>query len=524
VEKSGTNLGKAIANMRQQAEAEVDGAESETDKLREQINQERKIEEGSDKDLEKRFKEIENMGKAQAEAFSAGMNKAKLLLGSMAGKDHHEMRHLVDDLDELNEKAKDTHDKQIVHDQNDLDTVILQAKQAAQGMKSESEATSTKTKNYAEQMGLADEQAEKLVDEAQRRADIYEKKFGEKARLMSKNLDEGEIARKQDESSMIYKADHSGKQLSHTIDKVGQMTTKVTAGVQYKLGSLNLEGKKIDRQLAHVLEVSELTDEGAIQKAVIEAMTAATREDKLADWQYESNRDATRFRTKIQNQFASVGHELDLTALEEAEQKAMEEWAIQTQMAQLRDHLGDEMKGMSTASQMRLAQLAQRSGAEMAGLMANKSLTDEERAKKLAEIKMRAKLDAQTILEQDGELQLEQKTAARHMKVVTHNMEAGEEKLAGLEGAALPEPGVNAVVGRVQYLINEANNRIAAENTEHYGVPDADNEAPAELESAGESSPAALFEAAALQSEKSIEEDEALQKSLHTLRRRIETQ
>ena len=43
-------------------------------------------------------------------------------------------------------------------------------------------------------------------------------------------------------------------------------------------------------------------------------------------------------------------------------------------------------------------------------------------------------------------------------------MMASEDKLADLDQAGLPEPGVNGVVGRVQKIISDANQHMAAEN------------------------------------------------------------
>jgi len=558
VEATGTRLEQTISRMRATASSEIQGAESKTDKLRAQITQESRSEAQQDKAMKKRFDEIENQGEKQNEEFQKGMDNAKILLSTMAGKDHAQMNDLMEKLDDLAISSQDKVRILNAADAQHLNGVVIHAKGAAGEVGKKVAETQKKVEDFTTKLADADEKSQGDVDTAVKNAGLFEDKFAEQTRLLTKRLNEEEIGRKASADTLMMKAQTTGKRLTNIMGSVDNMERKVTAGVQYQLGSLDLEEKKVDRQLREAVKINQYTDAGALRRVVKDAEEAEAREERLLDWKHAASRQQDHFRKKVQQEFGKLGHELDLTSLEEAEQKAMEEWAVQQQMGHLKEVLGAEMQDLSGASKARLAALAQRSGAEIAALMANKDLTDEERAKKLAEIKERARLAAQKILEDNGQLALDQKTAARRLKLATKEVEDSGDQIASLDGASNPRPGVDGVVDRVQDLIRQADFHIASTDPNHEAeeveittdpivkpistTPVEDAAAANDIEpeiqvslpepainvsedaaAANDIEPASLFEAAALQSEQAIEEDENWSKSLRSLESKVDT-
>merc|ERR1719213_358534 len=133
-------------------------------------------------------------------------------------------------------------------------------------------------------------------------------------------------------------------------------------------------------------------------------------------------------------EFRRLGTELDLSSLEEAEARALQQWAVREQTAQLAALLGDEFHDLDAAAKKRLAALAARSGKEIAKLMKNGDPAAAARA--LEKIQDAAKREAQKILM--------------------------DQKKMELEAAPAPPAGLETVVERVKRLIMEVEKHVDA--------------------------------------------------------------
>ena len=98
---------------------------------------------------------------------------------------------------------------------------------------------------------------------------------------------------------------------------------------------------------------------------------------------------------------------LDLSQLDEVEAHAKAEGAVQDEAARLHTALGADAATMSAGAQARLRSLAASTSAEIEAVMRDKSLSDGERAAKVAQIRAASRARSQRLLEDDERLQLE---------------------------------------------------------------------------------------------------------------------
>jgi len=205
--------------------------------------------------------------------------------------------------------------------------------------------------------------------------------------------------------------------------------------------------------------LTEFQDENAIHRVMEKAKDVGVKEDKIRAWKEHAEDKTQDFRNAVVKEFGKLGEEVDLAVLEEAEQKAMEEWAVQSQMAHMKQVLGDEVNDLGKISKQRLAKLAADSGSEIAALMADETLTEEERSKRLAEIKKKAADASRKILEDDGAMKLDAKTAARSLKIATDEVENSADSIGSM-GKMTPAAGMQHKLNSVQDLINTAQQEI----------------------------------------------------------------
>merc|ERR1719262_1008672 len=99
----------------------------------------------------------------------------------------------------------------------------------------------------------------------------------------------------------------------------------------------------------------------------------------MEQWKMSVEKNGRRFQHLVQKEFRKLGEELDMTALEEAEQHAMEQWAVQEQQNHLKQVLGEEMEKLSAAGAARLQQMAKRQGEAMAKIMNDETLEEADR-------------------------------------------------------------------------------------------------------------------------------------------------
>jgi hypothetical protein len=294
------------------------------------------------------------------------------------------------------------------------------------------------------------------VEKTKEMRDDIDSDLGHQSRAFVKRIQDEKLTRENATRALLGETQDSMVQIARVLDGVERLEQKVTATVQYHLGTLDLEDKKAERQLRKALELEQYTDDKAVEKVIGKLHTAKGLEAKLASWRYATEGSAKKFQSLVNSEFADLGHDLDLSKLELAEEKAMEQWAVKNQMSELKDHLGHEIQDLSAVSEKRLADLASDSAAKIAALNADESLSEKERADALAKVKADAKTRASKILEDDGRLALDQATAKRHLDAAVKDVEETTGRLAGLESSTGAAPGVTHVLDRIHDLLEEA--------------------------------------------------------------------
>jgi hypothetical protein len=546
-EEKEKSLMEKVEAMRRKAETEMETAGSEADKLRVAANQEIAATAKLTTQLSERFDEIETIGQRQTEAFDDSVGEAKRLMKALAGEEHSEAAVLEDRMEELSAKTKTAVEAGQRDDEDMLRNLMADIQTDAGEKKQKADAVQVKIDDFSNRLKSVEDRTAEAMEESRQEADAFQVQVATRARELTKRLKEEELARKKETGELKSQSQTTGSQLNYALQTVSTLTRKVKAGIEYQYGSVDLEEQKLGRRIAEALEAAQHGDEQAVHNLRSELKAEQERTDKLLTWKQAVEKNGRRFQHVVQKEFRKLGEELDMTSIEEAEQHAMEQWAVQEQENHLKQVLGDELEKLSDAGAERLAAMAKRQGDKMAGIMANQHLTDDQRAQKLQELKDEARKQAMRVLEEDQQLTLDQATAARKLKVATKEVEKAAGVIGSLDSSVPVATDFTSVIGRVHDLINDANTHILRYPDEggetnasvwnaSYGV-DTDNStavttpAPSFLEEdsvaeedgldAQQSGVAALFQAAIAESNKAIDEDHKWKDDLHKLEMKL---
>lgn len=336
----------------------------------------------------------------------------------------------------------------------------MTAQEDASKVRAEVLSSQTELEKFSDKLAEVDQTAASAVEQTTQLRDDIDNDVGHQSRQFVQRLQKEKLARQASTHDLLSKTQESMVAMAAVLDGVERLEKKVTATVTYHLGTLDLEDEKSGRQLRDALELEQYTDDKALEAVVEKLNHAKELEAQLARWRHGADGSATKFQGLVNAEFSDLGHDLDLSKLEMAEEAAMERWAVQNQMSDLKDHLGHEVQDLTAASQKRLADLAAASAKQIAALKADESLSEHERAQALAKIKADAKARASKILEDDGRLALDQQTAARHLDAAVTDVEETTGRLAGLESATRPAPGVTHVLDRIHDLLDEAKENL----------------------------------------------------------------
>lgn len=289
-----------------------------------------------------------------------------------------------------------------------------------------------------------DNLSDTLVGDLQRRVEELSKMVTEEAQKRTETTEE--IAT---ETTGMQKAvDNAAILTSHLVEKIG-------AQVGYSIGRLALDYEEMDKKYDNMVANEQYRDANAIINIKKKDASWKHAIEETDKWKKGTVETSDAWRGKVQRYFAALGHELDMTSLEVDEQKAMEEWAINDLQQELNKKLGAEMEGISALAQSRIAALAESAGKEIAAIMADESLTAEEKAKKIAEVRKRAHAMVLEIIKADARNALEEKHMARHLEVSIKDVEAAMSRIANLEQPTTPTD-VKDRTARLQKEIEKA--------------------------------------------------------------------
>jgi len=288
--------------------------------------------------------------------------------------------------------------------------------------------------------------------------------------------------------------------------------------MEYEVGRLKLREATMQKQLRSAVELEKYQDEEEMKKVIAAVNEAKAKEQAIDEWKVSTEAKQKDFHTLVVNEFSKLGEELDLSELEMAKERASEQWAIAQQQKMLEGHLGDEIHDMSALADQRLAALAAQSGKEIAELLKNEELNDAERAKAISAIKNAARMRSQKIVEQDGQLKLDQQTAERNIKIATDEVSQSMGRIATLEGHRVSGSSVDHVMEKIKGLISQAHSNIAAHTSlvEEEGTEQLAEEVAGAHALEGQD-PLAMLQRATQETEKMVSEDKDWKNQLRRL-------
>jgi len=405
----------------------------------------------------KSLQELQEDGAAQSRKFSSALKAAGRKLAALMVKDHKEMEAVLVEMDALAEDITRKIDYGREEETNKLQKIVDEAKIAVQEfgpkldivMKTVEEVT-VQSQNIADKASRASEQA------WQEGSDFVDglNKLGEN---LAAAVSTESLARQNETGTILSDTKNLLYEMDVTLRLLHQISHKVGATIKYKMGKLQIEENYTERALEDALSLEKYQEEDAISKIRDRLAEASQREEELKVWKDDVENKTNEWRHDVQEQFKKMGHELDLTEMKMAEMKAMEDWAVNEQMRVLEDHLNMDMKDLDDKTRARLGALAKSSGQKIAALMARTDLTEEEKAKMIADIREQARQQSIHILKSQDMAELEQETAARHLDVSVKEMENAMERIAKLESHGAPTVGIYHQIHRIKKVIEQAN-------------------------------------------------------------------
>merc|ERR550537_2151413 len=378
--------------------------------------------------LKQRFEEVENKVKDQSNTFESEMASAGQMLASLVSKDHYGMNQVIDQMDSLTKSTKDQTTAEITTAQSRLEAMTKAAKDAADLVHSKTSETSKDVEAFETKMDAVEDSHEQTMAELEEQQEDFREAAMSTGRRFTGRVAHETLARKNQTDTLQDQANETTHKLLHTLDLVRMMGAKVTGRVQWQLGTLDLDDQKMNRTLREAELLEEYNDAKAINNVKAKAKLAWKKENEIKAWKKEEQKRMRKFRSLVEEELGKLGEELDMSAVELAEEKAAEEYHEREALSHLHETLGDEVHQLSATSKARLNDLSADMGQEIADVMKRKDLSAHERSEMMAQIKADGDQRAKDILDENGRLELEAKTAARNLKVRTDQTTAAAEE------------------------------------------------------------------------------------------------
>jgi len=231
-------------------------------------------------------------------------------------------------------------------------------------------------------------------------------------------------------------------------------------------GSIADLGKGIghtDRELAKVLELEQYQENSTLERVAGDIKSSDESLRQLRKWREVAEQDKKAWRDKVTAKFEEMGHALDVEALEEEEEKAAQAFAVQQAMNHLTTHLGEELGTMSESARLQIAALTAEAGAKIRELMNDTTLSDEEKARRLAEIKDKLRRDALRALRGGVAGDLQNSAMERKLRAAKDEVMAAVAQIASYNTGTGPSRNtLDRELARVVAKVREAGANIDA--------------------------------------------------------------
>jgi len=206
--------------------------------------------------------------------------------------------------------------------------------------------------------------------------------------------------------------------------------------IDYMHKKMQMDSAELSYNVAHLLDLEKYQEESAMVQLKKDIGSAASQAQRLKNWRSLIEPDQAQWQAVVAKEFSDMGYALDISDAELKEAQNDQQWAVEEAMNHLSQDLKGEMGQMSEATLAQLGQLAQAAGQQIAALMADDSLTDAQRAEKIAKIKKDMALRAREVLSQNQRLELSQAAQERQVRVATEDLQSTIMRIASLEQPA----------------------------------------------------------------------------------------
>merc|ERR1719247_131635 len=466
VDKNEAKGNSDMQSFEETADKELTGAGKTVKTLEGDIRGEEKRERKTEEEINATSETINNLLKEQSSAFEAEMQQLGEQLQLAVGGDSEKLQDLMQVLQNIRQDTQTAVEKQSNEDTVFLSDLIKDARQKLKDVEDRVGEAELKANNFAATVSGESAAVDKSMEKAEQVSGEYQKKVADVKKSYVQKIGEERRARQEQVGGITSQMQSEFKkswEMMREVERVGTGPMGIIGpAFDLKIGTLNLQEEKMDRQLRESVNLEQYQDESKLKEVGDVIDNAKAEEAKITSWRAGTEKAQKSFQDMVVASFRKLGVMVDLSELDMARAKAEEEWAVQEQMRHLKSALGDQMRDLSAVAEQRLAALAARSGKEIAELMKNEELTAEERAAALAKIKEAARQRSQEIVEQDGHMKLEQDTMARKLTIAGDEVEQFMSRIASLEGHAAPGGQLKKVMGRIKTLLDEANEKTAA--------------------------------------------------------------
>jgi len=371
----------------------MEDAEKGMESFEERMATEQQSQQQRTEELQSRFSQVQDKVAEQSADFERGMAAAGKLLASLVAKDHYGMNQVVDQIDALTDKTTREVNDLTTSSQAALAAQLEEAKTEAGKVHAKAAATSKDVESFGQKMDAVEDSHEQTMTELEEQQEEFREQMMSKGRRFTGRVEQEAMERKNETAVLTKQANTTTTQLLHALDLVRRMAAKVTGRVDFQLGTLELDDQKMNRSLTDAESAAEYADADAIKKVKAKATRAWQEENAIKQWRKDETKRTREFRKLVERELGKLGEELDMSAVELAEEKAAEEYHVREALANLHDTLGDEVRDLSKTSHARLAALSQDTGAQIAELMKREGLSEQERAEALAKIKAEDELE-----------------------------------------------------------------------------------------------------------------------------------
>lgn len=456
-------IDKASARLSADAVREARNTEHGAKKLMAEVAQNARSDALQIKALEERMKQLDKEGQLKSTVFAQEVSAAGAELAELIGSDHEELSALVEAAGAVDSTMAGTAEAQQATDKAVLEAILKEAKTGTANTKSRVEEARKNVATFGEDVQSAEDRATDALQRAENTAENFAVVAGDASRRLVAELGQEKAHQAVELEKLQGAANHSAHSVEPLVHLLNTLETKLSAQVRWQVGKLGLLENKVESDLSKSMQATRSVDEDSLNRTRSRIEAAVRKERILQAWKTKNEVDGDRFRELVNAEFAKLGEAVDLAELEAVEQQAMDGFAVQQARKHLEDVLGEELATLDETSKARLEALSRRTGAQIAQLMNDESITEKERADKLAALKEQARLAAEKILEDSGEIKLDQATAVRHIKVVTDEVASGAEKLASLTHAITPAAGLKLKLERTKQMIDEAQDKLLNE-------------------------------------------------------------